>query len=64
MAKAGWAVEVLSWRGACSRHLRQFADEHGVFVALDDYYEAITFLAAGRRAAPLSLKHRGLARAG
>jgi hypothetical protein len=64
MAKGGWAVEVLSWRGACARHLRQFAEERGIFIALDDYYEAITFLADGRRVAPLSLKHRALAKAG
>ncbi|HEV2375963.1 MAG TPA: NYN domain-containing protein [Streptosporangiaceae bacterium] len=63
MAKGGWAVEVLSWRAACAQHLRRFAEEQGIFVALDDYYEAITFLADGRRVAPLSLKHRALARA-
>jgi hypothetical protein len=34
----------------------------GLYVPLDDYYQAITFVEGGRRATPLSLTHRGRAR--
>ena len=39
----GWGVEVLSWTHSCNRGMREWAEEHGVFVALDNYYGAITF---------------------
>jgi hypothetical protein len=57
----GWGIEVLSWRQACSQPLRRFAEEHGAFVALDDYYESITYLVRGRQPPVLSLKRRPLA---
>lgn len=40
----GWRVEVLSWRHSCNRRMREWAEENGIFVALDDFYENITFL--------------------
>ena len=49
MREGGWRVEVLSWKGSCSRRMRAWAEENGVFVPLDDYYEAVTFL---KRAGP------------
>jgi len=63
----GWKVEILSWRHACNRRMREWAENEGVFIALDDYYEAITFmapsapgheLAAARRSATLNLSQR------
>ena len=63
----GWGIEVLSWRHSCKRRMREWAESHGVFVALDDHYDAITFLepsrpgdplTPGRPAADLDLKER------
>ena len=42
--KMGWKIELLSWKDSCSRAMRQWAETHGVFIALDDYYKAVTFL--------------------
>ena len=44
MRLRGWRIEVLSWRHSCARRMREWAIEHGVFIALDDYYESVTFL--------------------
>ncbi len=54
MHRGGWNIEVLSWRAACHTGLRTWAEEHGHFIALDDYYESITFLEHLRFAKPLS----------
>jgi len=67
MHNRGWRIEVLSWRHSCNRRMREWAEENGVFVALDDYYENITFLeqaapgqpvASPREPAPLELDRR------
>ena len=44
MHRRGWRVEVLSWANSCNQRMRQWVEEHGVFVPLDDFYEAVTFL--------------------
>ncbi len=44
MHQRGWRVEVLSWAHSCNFRMRQWAEENGVFVALDDFYDSITFL--------------------
>lgn len=41
--KRSWRIEILSWRHACNRKMREWAEENGLFIALDDYYQAITF---------------------
>ena len=70
MRRRGWRVEVLSWRHSCNRGMREWAEENGVFVALDDFYESITFLeppapgqpvASPRYAAPVDLALRQVA---
>ena len=43
MHNRGWRVEVLSWAHSCNRGMRQWAETNGIFVPLDDHYEAITF---------------------
>ena len=43
MQRRGWKVEVLSWAHSCNRRMREWAEEQGAFVPLDDYYAAITF---------------------
>ena len=63
----GWRVEILSWAHSCNQRMREWAQSHGVFVALDDFYEAITFLepsrpghefAPARDSRPLDLSRR------
>ena len=63
----GWRVEILSWAHSCNQRMRRWAEEYGVFVALDDFYESITFmepsrpgseLAPARDAADLNLQRR------
>ncbi len=44
----GWRVEILSWAHSCNQRMREWAESKGVFVALDDFYEAITFLEPSR----------------
>ena len=67
MHRRAWRVEILSWKHSCIQRMRRWAEENGVFVALDDFYESITFLepskpgyqlAMGRRQAPLDLTQR------
>ena len=68
MKRFGWGVEVLSWSESCHKKIRRWVEEKGVFVELDHYYPAITFLESGqlpgelpRHALPLDLKGRMLA---
>ena len=67
MHKKGWRVEILSWQHACNQRMRRWAEENGVFIALDNFYRAVTFLepsrpghelARARDAAPLDLSRR------
>lgn len=44
----GWEIEVYAWESSCNRHLKQFAEENGKFISLDDYYYSITFLKEDR----------------
>ena len=44
MHSRGWDIEVLSWRHSCNRRMREWAEENGKFIALDDFYNSITFL--------------------
>ena len=70
MHKRGWRVEILSWAHSCNQRMREWAEENGAFVALDDFYEAITFmepsrpgfeLVPARDAAELDLSKRTMA---
>ena len=65
-----WRVEILSWAHSCNQRMRRWAEENGVFVALDDFYETITFmepsrpgfeLAQGRGPSDLDLGRRPVA---
>ncbi len=42
--RRGWGIEVLAWRHSCNQRMREWGEKHGLFVALDDFYESITFL--------------------
>lgn len=70
MHKRGWRVEILSWAHSCNQRMRRWAEENGVFIALDEFYEAVTYmepsrpgfaLATGRGSAPLDLSKRATA---
>ena len=67
MHRRGWKIEILSWRHSCNYRMREWAEENGVFVPLDDFYESITFLepslpghrlAQSRPTTPLDLSRR------
>lgn len=45
MHARGWRIEILSWKHSCNQRMKRWAEQHGIFVALDDFYEAITFMA-------------------
>ena len=44
MFSRGWRIEVISWRHSCSNRMRRWAERNGRFIALDDFYESVTFL--------------------
>ena len=44
MHSRGWRIEVISWRHSCNTRMRQWAERNGRFIALDDFYESVTFL--------------------
>ena len=48
MHKRGWQVEILSWAHSCNQGMRRWAEENGLFIALDDFYDAITFMEPSR----------------
>ena len=63
----GWRIEVISWRHSCSNRMRKWAERNGKFIALDDFYDSVTFLepplpgqpvGAPRHPAPLDLGKR------
>ena len=70
MHRLNWNIEVLSWAHSCNRGMRRWAEDNGVFVPLDDYYDSITFrepsrpgheFALARDATPLDLTRREMA---
>ena len=70
MHEKNWKIELLSWRHACNTRMREWVEQNGVFVALDDFYESVTYLepsrpghllASSRDAVPLDLSQRPLA---
>ena len=44
MHRKGWRIEVLLWTYSCNRRMKEWAEQNGKFIALDDFYESITFL--------------------
>jgi hypothetical protein len=61
MQKKGWGIEVLSWNHACNKRLKKWAEDNGVFVSLDDYFDQITFRGGTRKPKKLSLLNRAKA---
>ena len=67
MHRKGWRIEVLSWTYSCNRRMKEWAEQTGKFIALDDFYNGITFLepprpgreaAEPRDAEPIDLSRR------
>ena len=67
MRRREWRIEVLSWRHSCNRRMREWAEQYGKFIALDDFYDSVTFLeppapgqpvAAPRDVIPIDLSRR------
>ena len=67
MHRKEWRIEVLSWHHSCSRRMREWTEDNGQFIALDDFYESVTFLesptpdqpaATPRYVVPLNLRQR------
>ncbi len=54
MHKRGWRIEVLSWRHSCRKKMREWAEQKGLFVALDDFYESVTFLESPMPGRPIA----------
>ena len=46
MRRRNWRIEVLSWRHSCNRRMREWAEQNGKFIALDDFYDSVTILEA------------------
>jgi len=44
MRRKGWRIEILAWRHSCNRRMRQWAEQNGRFIALDDFYPCVTYL--------------------
>ena len=44
MHSRGWRIEVMSWRHSCNNRMRRWAERSGKFIALDDFYDSVTFL--------------------
>ena len=44
MHRRGWRIEILAWRHNCNRRMREWAEAKGRFIALDDFYECVTYL--------------------
>ena len=70
MHRRGWKVEILSWAHSSNYRMKEWAQANGVFVALDDFYDSITFLepsqpghrlALSRDSEPLDLSARATA---
>lgn len=58
MYKKGWGIEVLSWPHSCGKKLHDWANEVGVFVSLEDWYEQVNFTKELRNAKPINLNKR------
>lgn len=44
MYNRGWKIEILSWAHSCNQRMKKWAQDNGIFVSLDDFYDSITFL--------------------
>ena len=64
MQRMGWGIELLAWNTNCNRRMRDWADEDGCFVPLDNYYYSICSLRHVREADELLCTDRVVATPG
>lgn len=62
MHQRGWGIEVVSWKLACAAKLKTWAETVGVYVALEDHYQSVTFVEGGRQSQAPNLKTRATAK--
>lgn len=62
MENVGWGIEVISWDCACKNALKTWAQQVGVYIPLEDYYEMVTFREGTRSVATLRMTKRPVAR--
>lgn len=62
--RAGFAIEVMSWRHSFNEALKDWAVTHGRAIELDDYYHDLTFIQGGRQATPIYKLSSKMARNG
>ena len=43
MRRQGWRIKLLSWAHSCNRRMWDWVENNGLFVPLDNYYDAITY---------------------
>ena len=48
MHRLGWRVELLSWEHSTNQRMLEWVEDNGVFVHLDNYYDAITYTTTPR----------------
>ena len=48
MHRLGWKVELLSWEHSTNPRMLDWMEANGVFVPLDDYYDAVTYTTTPR----------------
>ena len=53
--KHGWNVEVVSWDAGCNRHLRQFANDKGLYRSLEPVYMKVSFINNKRWVQPMTI---------
>ena len=44
MHKRDWRIEILSWSHSCNQRMREWAEQNGKFIALDNFYNSVTYL--------------------
>ena len=54
MRGRNWRIEALSWRHSCNRRMREWAEQNGKFIALDDFYDSVTFLESAPPGQPVA----------
>ena len=54
MHRRGWGIEVLAWRYSCNPRMREWVQQNGLFIALDDFYDSITYLEPALPGTPIA----------
>ena len=44
----GWNIEVYAWEESCNKNLKEYAQQNGSFIPLENYYYSITYLKEDR----------------